>query len=169
MRKDQEVFLVRPLHLEYSLFWNPKLESVWIRILFLSSWQTRVLRGLSWPRHSDGHHVERSRSDGRGPAAHRWVSGQRDKLWLVSVFHWELTRVCLVPFCPSSWERVLSSASDVRTSGRHRDHEAEAHPDPPEQDRSGEGEPGQGAVRADPGLCAGWVQTGSAGFLCKVK
>lgn len=49
----------------------------------------------------------------------------------------------------------MSSAPDVGAPGSHRDHEAQAHPHPAEQDRLGEGEPSQRAVRADPGLRAG--------------
>ena len=45
-----------------------------------------------------------------------------------------------------SRKRAVSAAADVGASGRHRDHEAAAHPDPAEQDRPRQGDAGQGAV-----------------------
>lgn len=50
-------------------------------------------------------------------------------------------------------KRVVSAAADVRASSCHRDHEAETHPDLAEQDRSGEGDAGQGTVRGDTEIC----------------
>lgn len=43
----------------------------------------------------------------------------------------------------------MPATPDQRALGRHRDHEAEAHPDPAEQDRPREGGAGEGATRAD--------------------
>lgn len=51
----------------------------------------------------------------------------------------------------------MSPAPDIWASGSSGDHETEAHPDPTEQDWPGQGEPGQGAVWADPGLCQRWA------------
>lgn len=59
----------------------------------------------------------------------------------------------------------MSPAPDLWASGGGGDHETEAHPDPTEQDWPGQGEPGQGAVRADPGLCQRWVR-GNPTSLC---
>ena len=52
-------------------------------------------------------------------------------------------------FTVCSWERVVSTAADFGALGRHRDHEVEAHTHHAEQDRLGEGEPGQGTARPD--------------------
>ena len=60
-------------------------------------------------------------------------------------------------FCVNSWQRVVSAATDIRALGSCGDHEAEAYSDPAEQDWSSQGEPGQGAVWADPGLCQRWA------------
>ena len=54
-----------------------------------------------------------------------------------------------------SRKRVLPAAPDVRALGRHRNHEAETHPDPAEQDRSDQGGAGEGAARADQELHRG--------------
>jgi len=43
----------------------------------------------------------------------------------------------------------LSSAADIGTFGRHRDHEAETHHHHAEQDRPGQGESGEGTARPD--------------------
>ena len=67
-----------------------------------------------------------------------------------SRLHFALSASC-------SGQRVVSAAADVGAPRRDRDHEAEAHPDPAEQDRPGEGQPGEGAARADPQVCPGSV------------
>jgi len=40
----------------------------------------------------------------------------------------------------------VPTATDIRALGRDRDYEAETHPDHAEQDRLGQGEPGQGTA-----------------------
>jgi len=56
---------------------------------------------------------------------------------------------------PYRRQRDLPAAADLRASGRYRDHETPPHNHPAEQDRLGQGGPGQGAVRPDHQVRAG--------------
>lgn len=69
--------------------------------------QTRVLRGLSRPRHFDGHHAERSRRHGRSAAAYWWVSGNFEACFTV-------TAACVTSHLCCEEEEVDFIAADAQ-------------------------------------------------------